>query len=167
MKKAILLGTDHLTQLGNNQKESYPFYVEELCKTNNIKAIAEEIHTQSIAADISANLNIEYIIIEPNLEEREKLGIEDRTEIDYEFEFKHKVSIDDLPPKEYAAYNRRIQNVYRERELEWFKRICKLDTWPLLIICGANHCQPFFNLLSKEGIDIVKDSGKLAVCQNT
>lgn len=167
MKKAILLGTDHPTQLGNYQKESFHSYIEQLCKTNDIKAIAEEIDRQSIAADVSAKLNIKYKIIEPTLEEREELGIEDRTDIDYEFEFKHKVSTHDLPPKEYEAYHKRIQNVYRERESEWFKRICEIDTWPVLVICGSNHCQPFFDLLSKKGIDTVKEPNEWAICQDT
>jgi len=114
------------------------------------------------------------VIIEPTPEEREVLGIEDRTDIDLEFQIRNKVenhsdelTIHNLPIKEYEAYTERYQTVYRQREAEWLKRIYKLNTWPILIICGANHCQPFFELLSKEGIDIVKESSEWAVCQNT
>ena len=128
----------------------------------------------SIAANVSVKLNIKYKIIEPTLEEREGLGIEDRMDIDLEFMRKYKVenysdelSTDNLPTKAYEAYNERTQNVYRQRESEWLKRIHKLDTWPVLIICGANHCQPFLELLSKEGIDTVKESSKWAICRNT
>lgn len=148
-------------------------YIEELCKTNDIKAIAEEMDNEctSIAADVSVKLNIKYKIIEPTIEERKELGIEDRTDIDFAFKFKYKVenhsdelSAHNLPAKAYEAYDERIQNVYRQRESEWLKRIHKLNTWPVLIICGANHCQPFFELLSKEGIDAIKESSKWAIC---
>jgi hypothetical protein len=83
-------------------------------------------------------------------------------DIDFEFKFKYKVenhsaelSVHNLPTKAYEAYNKRIQTVYRQRESEWLRRIYELDTWPILIICGANHCQPFFKLLSNEGINTV------------
>ena len=169
MGKAILLGTSHTIQRGNEQKDSFHSYIEELCKINDVKAIAEEIDDEctSIAAEISTKLNIMYKIIEPTEDEREELGIEDRAIIDCEFVFKYKVNIDSLSPEAHEEYNKRIQNVYRERESEWFKRICELDTWPVLIICGSKHCQPFFELLSKEGIDTVKEQSKWAICQDT
>jgi len=66
------------------------------------------------------------------------------------------LGLHNLPSDGYEAYKRRIQNVYRQREAEWLRRICKLDTWPILIICGINHLQPFFELLSREGIETVK-----------
>jgi len=175
MKKAILLGTSHPIQRGELKKDSFYSYIEELCKTNDIKAIAEEMDNEctSIAAEISAKLNITYKIIEPTPEEREELGIEDVTEIGLPFKFKYKVenhsdelSTANLPTKAYDAYNEKIQNIYRQRESEWLKRILKLNTWPVLIICGANHCQPFFELLSNEDIDTVKESSQWAICQN-
>ena len=176
MKKAILLGTSHPIQRGELEKDSFYSYIEDLCKTNDIKAIAEEMDNEctSIAAEVSAKLNIIYKIIEPTPEEREELGIEDRMDIDFRFKFKYKVenhsaelSVNNLPTKVYEAYNERIQTVYRQRESEWLRRICELDTWPILIICGANHCQPFFKLLSNEGINTVIESSEWAICQDT
>jgi len=174
MKKAILLGTDHPTQLGTNQKEGFSFYLEQLCKTHGIKAIAEEIDVPSIAAGVSAKLDIKYIIIEPNEDERIELGIEDRADIDAEFrrvnkvkDYSEELSLNNLSAQEYEKYDERTQNVYRQRELEWLRRIKNIGTWPVLIICGANHCQPFFDLLSKEGINTVKESSEWAICQHT
>ena len=176
MKKAILLGTDHPTQLGKTQKESFYFYIEELCKTNDIKAIAEEMDNEntSIAADVSAKLNITYKIIEPTLEERKELGIEDTTDIICQLRFSNKMknwpdepSIRNLPTEVYKMYRERVQTTYRKRESEWLRRICELDTWAILIICGANHCQPFFKLLSNEGINTVIESSEWAICQDT
>lgn len=163
MKKVILLGTSHDIQRGNEQNDSFSSYIEHLCKTNDIKAIAEEIDDGSIAEVLSKKFNILYEIIEPTLDEREKLGIEDRTNIDYEFRHKYKVKnysdelgLHNLSAEGNEAYVERIQNVYRQRESEWLRRICKLDTWPVLVICGSMHVDPFFTLLSKEGIDVVK-----------
>ena len=169
MKKAILLGTSHPIQRGKLKKDSFYSHLHELCKTYNIKAIAEEIDDECtyIAEDVSTRLNIKYQIIEPNEEERIELGIEDRAIIDYEFEFKYKVDIDKLPPKVHEEHDKRTQDVYRKRESEWLKRVLKLDTWPVLIICGADHYQPFFELLSKEGIETVKESSKWDICQDT
>ena len=140
-----------------------------MCIKYNIKAIAEEIDDEStyIAEDISTKLNIKYQIIEPNEEERIALGIEDRAYIDYQFEFKYKVDIDKLPPNAQEEYYKKTQGVYRKRESEWLKRILTLDTWAVLIICGANHYQPFFELLSKEGIETVKESSKWGISQDT
>ena len=111
---------------------------------------------------MSTKLNIQYKIIEPNEEEREELGIEDRADIDAEFrrvnnvqDYSEELSLNNLSAKEYEKYDERTQNVYRQRELEWLRRINNLNTWPVLIICGANHCQPFFELLSKKGISPV------------
>ena len=172
MKKAILLGTSHPIQRGELEKDSFYSYIEELCKTNDIKAIAEEMDDvcTSTAADVSVKLNIKYKNIEPTIEERKELGIEDIIDIDFSFRFKYKVKnayelgAHNLPTKANEAYNERIQNVYRQRELEWLKRIHKLNTWPVLIICGANHYQPFFELLSKENIYAVKESRKWPIC---
>ena len=169
MKKAVLLGTSHTIQRGNNQKGSFESYIGQLCDIHNINAIAEEIDDQcrSIAAGVSDRLNIMYKIIEPTLVESEKLGIEKEhhirsglMNINEIVNWPDEVSANNLPSDVYEEYTDRIQATYRKRESEWLKRINELNSWPVLIICGADHYQPFYQLLISSSIDVIKVNGE-------
>lgn len=163
MKKVILIGTSHTIQRGDGQKNSFYSYVEQLCRTHKVKAIAEEIDIeQSVAKNVSSSLGIRHKIIEPTPNELEGLGIEQVHKIEYQLMSLY--DIDEWPENPEAEVNRelasRIQDTYRKRELEWLKRINELDIWPVLIICGASHYEPFYKLLVSSGIDVVKEESK-------
>ena len=164
MKKAVLLGTSHPIQSGNDQKASFQPYIEQLCDIHNVNAIAEEIDDQyrSIAAVVSDKLNIMYKIIEPTSAEREKLGIEKEHQILYQLTQLNEIENwpDEASPDVYEEYTDRVQITHRKRESEWLKRIDELNTWPVLIICGADHYQHFYHLLSSSGIDVIKAKDK-------
>jgi len=176
MKKAVLLGTSHPIQRGENQKDDFRLHIEELCNTHGINAVAEEIDNKciSVAADITVDFGIAHKIIEPTPEERKELGIEEVHRIIYELINRHNIdkwpdepSVANLPDNVYEEYTERTQTTYRQRESEWLRRINVLDAWPVLIICGADHYQPFYELLSEEGIDVVKESCEWGICQDT
>lgn len=172
MKEAVLLGTCHTIQRGNDQKDCFKAYIEYLCETHKIEAIAEEIDDKniSIANKIANEFNITHRIIEPTEEENKSLKIELEHEIFFQLmnlhgidSFPEKPYYKNMPPEVYKEYNTRLENTYREREAEWLKRIEELDTWPVLIICGTIHYQPFYELLVSKGISVTKEGIKWGI----
>lgn len=167
MKKVVLLGTNHKIQRGNDQKDKFQSYLERLVSIYDISVIGEEInddnHVFSVAKSVSESLCIAYIIIEPKPSELGGLKIEQVHEIMYEFMMMYDLesespSMENLSPKVYKEYTSRIQGTYRAREAEWLNRLQELNTWPVLVICGADHYQPFCDLLSSKGIHVVKEN---------
>jgi hypothetical protein len=143
-----------------------------LCKTHKVDAIAEEIDdkTISIANTIADRFDITHKIIEPNEEEIKSLNIELEHEIFYQLMTKYEIEPyperpydKNMPSDVYKEYKTRLEKTYREREEEWFKRINELDTWPVLIICGASHYQPFYDLLVSKDIHVVKEESEWGV----
>jgi hypothetical protein len=161
IKKVILLGTNHSIQRGNNLKESFQLHLEHLVGAHNINAIAEEINedekTFPVARDVSKNDCIIYKVIEPKPSERDELGIERVNNINYEF-FMRDDDLEATPQSLKKEYDSRVQDTYRAREAVWLEKLQELDTWPVLVICGANHFQPFERLLSSKNFDVVKDN---------
>jgi hypothetical protein len=41
------------------------------------------------------------------------------------------------------------------RESEWLQRIAGRDAFPLLMICGANHVDPFTRMCSEAGYEVI------------
>lgn len=170
MKRAVLLGTSHNIQRGNHQKDNFHSYIERVCKVNEIQAIAEEIDTiNSIASDVSSKLEIKYKIIEPTPNELDGLGIEQIHRIKYQLMSLYEIdnwptepSID-LPIEVYKEWNDRVQLTYRQREAVWLKRIRDLNTWPVLIICGADHFRPFYELLISSDIVVIGECEKWGI----
>ncbi len=170
MKKAILIGTSHPIQRGHTAKsEEFKSYLKSLCDSYNIKAIAEEIDNEcvSIAKQITDEYTLDYKIIEPTLEEQLLLGIKDdnyitenmMTEYDIKY-WPSDIESHPLSNKIHEEYDQKKQATYRQREAEWLKRIQALNSWPLLIICGADHYEPFAQLLSENEICVRKDNGR-------
>jgi len=169
MKTALLLGTNHPIQRGEKQKDSFKSYLVKLCFTYKVKAIAEEIDDKDryVAEDLCDVHNIKYKIIEPTLSERLGLRIENINDVirevmeRYEIsEWPDKPSADSLSPEAYKEYDTRTQTIFRKRESEWLRRINKLDIWPVLIICGADHYESFYKLLVASGINVVNKENK-------
>ena len=166
MKQAILIGTSHNIQRGELHTNEFKIYLEELCGKHNISAIAEEIDNRcvSIASKIASERDMHYKIIEPTPEEAKQLGIEQVHLIEYEFMNRYDIpnwsnepSITTLGQKIYELFDNRVQTTYRQWESEWLKRINNLNCWPVLIICGATHFEPFANLLIENDIDTQKE----------
>lgn len=164
MRKVILLGTKHPLQEGKLTSD-FSVHIKELCKTHSIKAIAEEMNENiSIANMLSKKEVLSYKNIEANPEERKTLGIEDRIDIIFRMLCKYDINDWDtqfnnntLPPEALSEYNADMQETNRQREDEWLKRIKELDTYPVLVICGANHHAPFSKLLSESGFEVTEE----------
>lgn len=160
MKKAVLVGTSHSIQRNDSEFKSY---IEELCNEHNICAIAEEIDNEctSIASGVAKQLDIAYKIIEPTPEESIGLCIEQPKKIEYDLMSKYDLSdwpqypsAGNLPSIVYNDYYERLQFTYRKREYDWLVRIQSLNIWPVLIICGKDHVEPFSKLLISSKIDL-------------
>lgn len=182
MNKVVLIGISHSIQRGDLHAEKYKSYIKDLCNTYHIKAIAEEIDNNDtyIASDISSKLSIEHKIIEPTEEEKKDLDILTLNEIDIIMHNKYLLpetptdeprlqswpnspTEDNLPSDIFEEFDRMRQYTFRQRESEWLKRIKELNIWPVLVICGADHYQPFKDLLSENSIDIIKENNGFCI----
>lgn len=166
MKRAILIGTSHNIQRGELHTNEFKIFLKEICDKHNISAIAEEIDNRciSVAANIASERDMNYKIIEPTPEEAQQIGIEQVHLIEYEFMNRYDISnwpnepsITTLGQEIYELFDKRVQTTYRQRESEWLKRINNFNCWPVLIICGATHFEPFANLLIENDIDTQKE----------
>ncbi len=164
MKTVVLLGTRHTIQRGNIQEDSFKFHIKQLCTEHNIKAIAEEIDDFDtyIVQAVSEEIGIPHKIIEPTPDEKKNLEIEEVHIIEDILMTKYSIKDwdeqyeENRPPEAFKEYRKRLEKTYRQRENEWLKRIKKLNTWPLLVICGNDHSQPFYELLILSDIDVIK-----------
>lgn len=155
MKKVILVGTRHSIQRGGHP--GFKPYVESLIVKYSPQAIAEELDQSvaSVANEIAISVGLLHSIIEPTPEERRQLKIPSINEIEHDIfmEFDDSNSIE--AQNQHAM---RKENSYRARELEWFKRLNYLNTWPVLVICGFAHYLPFAKLLKEKGLEVIAEN---------
>ena len=163
MKVAVVVGTSHGIQRGENRKDDFKSLLNDLCEKHNIKVIAEEINDDAdfvVAKNVCQDLSIDHLMIDPNPTEYEQLGINKYHIIEYEvmttYDLDFKPSNDNGTPSDVLSeFESRIRNEHcRPREAEWLKRIQEHDNWPVMVICGSNHFEPFCNLLSDNDINV-------------
>lgn len=155
MKKVILVGTMHSIQRGGNI--DFGSYVESLVVKYSPQTIAEELDESaaSVANKIAISAGLQYLIIEPTPEERRRLAIPSLNEI----EFSIHMEFDDLNSIEAKNQCAMLkENSYRAREREWFNRLNGVANWPVLVICGAAHYQPFAELLKEKGFEVIYEN---------
>ena len=113
--------------------------------------IAEEIDvSDSIVSKLADGLGLEYKIIEPNEQERIALGIDSLNQI----ELSIFMEFDDADsPEATAECESRNKAAFRAREKEWLERIITMQGKQLLVICGANHITPFYELLKSNDVN--------------
>lgn len=168
MATVILLGTEHPTQRGKNTPEEFREVLHDLVTKHNAAAIAEEIENSdnTVASALAHKLDLEYLIADPDLDERRRLGILD--DIRFELIERHgnrypeikfwprNPGPDTLPPVVWKEYSAVTAREHRMREQTWLKRITDFDIWPLLFICGADHFGPFSRLLRGSNITVTE-----------
>ena len=155
MSKIVLIGTSHPIQRDKDNIEFSELINESIAK-HGIQAIAEEIDVlDSVVSEIAHNLNIDYRVIEPNEQERAKLGIDSLNQIANDIFMKYD---DDESPDALAEGEERKQSGFRAREQEWMRRIDKITANPILVVCGANHVSHFSQLLRENTFDVVIES---------
>lgn len=153
MNKVILVGTLHPIQK-NFDSTDFENYIKSLVRKYDVKVIAEEIDSDSVAAKISKEFNIGYLVIEPTLQERRSLGIPTLNDIDYSIF----MEFDDLTLEEIETEStKRKDEAFRQREKEWLKRINKLSSFPIIAVIGANHFIPFCELLKLNNYEVVEE----------
>ncbi len=155
-KKIILVGTSHTIQKDVNNF-NFRKYIRKLAIKNKVKIIAEEIeiNVNTVGKKVSSRLKIKHLIIEPTLKEKIKLNIKEVGYIQWCFMFKYEMeylNIKDLDNSKLNEYKREVEKTYRQREKEWFRRIKKVDKYPILIICGSCHVKPFYKLLKSKSL---------------
>jgi len=168
MKEVTLLGTSHEIQRGERLEEEFKDLLVNQFKNNDFLSIAEEIDNKKsyIAKGICLEKGIEYLIVEPTPEEKRVLGIPLEEDIVYGISQSHYEMLEEievwpsdpsaitLPEEVWLEYSNQMQSSYTKREKEWLKRLTKMDKWPSLFICGAEHFKPFKELLESSGITV-------------
>lgn len=167
MNKVVVLGTNHNIQQGKVNKDSFHSYIKELCVSEDIKVIAEEINdnaTVAVAKNVCDELSIDHIIIDPNPLDYDSLGVTPYHKIEYQVMTKYDLEIppsfeNPTPDEASLEFNKRIANEHNHpREMEWWRRIESNNCWPVLVICGSAHFCSFCNLLSENGVEVIRNS---------
>ena len=93
---------------------------------------------------VADTLQIRHCYCDPSREHQKKLGI------------KHPVGIgpsDSFNPCRHGINaEQKAEDAIRERF--WLQKLLKLDVWPVLFICGANHTKTFPKLLRANKITV-------------
>jgi len=119
----------------------------------------------TVASALTQNLQIVHLCVDPSYKERHERGIATNIGLDLMSQFgdeypeiclwPREPSSKNLPQKVWEEYFKRIEESYRQREQIWLEKIVSLNKWPLLFICGANHFDPFSELLKHNNIRVV------------
>jgi hypothetical protein len=165
MKPAVvIIGTGHRLQTGHadystEQCQEFRKLLERTCKKYKIKLIAEEMSadllpdygaTETIGEQVATKIGIQHCYVDLTIKEREQFGI-DRLSLHQTGQFA-KLSVPQVVALE--------QFTGELRECIWLTRVLKCNTWPTLLICGADHgsrIKLLFNCVGKLAILEVND----------
>jgi hypothetical protein len=174
-KVVVLLGTGHSIQRGENSASLlFKSVLNNECEKHNVIAIAEEIDQdrKTIGYKLAAEQNYRHLYADPGHKERRARGIpscgDNWKEIVNEFSQQYPeladiwptdpppINENDVPQEVWIAYNEKIQQSFRLREKIWLENIERLNLWPLLFVCGANHFDEFKKLLISSGFQVIQ-----------
>ena len=94
--------------------------------------------------EVAKSLSIKHRLVDPDSEQRESLGIIDEEVIG--LNITGKKSDEEISKSKSAART--------ARECYWLREIVDLNSWPTLMICGANHVQSFSEILHQQNISV-------------
>lgn len=174
-----IIGVDHSVQhlenpdtvrLANHFKK----YLKGIVELLRIDVIAEEfskhcLHStiHSVAESLALEIGIEHRYCDPSPEERVKLGIPSKQEI--ERLVKEKLMLNDSRPLSSIKIEDEVKGDgklalqivktkeciekkhWPKREKFWYEKILDIKDKNVLFICGASHVESFYNLLSEKG----------------
>jgi hypothetical protein len=142
----VLLGTNHPLHFGiaacpGDKVEAFTGYVQELCRSAEIKHLAEEasadalqsysVH-ETVASRIARERGLTYTMIDLMREERSRLAIADDQLAHAAMSLTTRFNVGPL--------RERLDKISNQvREGVWVARTLEADTWPTLLIVGANH----------------------------
>jgi len=155
MRSVILIGTGHKHQWpGVPTADEFRAFIEHVCAEFHVRAIAEEMSAEALAQKhisqsacekIAKALGISHRYCDPNNKRRTALGIKGEQEIRYAG-FQNDWDKEEL--------EREIRASHSIREHYWMEQLLDLDCWPTLFVCGANHVEPFQELLVANGLSV-------------
>ncbi len=153
LRKVFVLGTHHTYQYGvgcTQEKESaFRHLVRSAAQTLELGALAEELNEdglsehnvrRSVLQQEAAALGLPHCFCEPSRDERVALGVQQENDLRVQA-WMNGWSETDI--------QRRMLDEFRKRETVWCDRLLKLDAWPVLMVCGANHVPSFSALLAE------------------
>lgn len=160
MAKVILIGTSHKYQcLGGGADaesiEKFKRMVRLACLEHGAKAVAEEMSeaaikerraSESATQTLCREIGLEHQLSDPSPELRTQLSICNVNDI------KLKGILENWTDDHIEAA---VRKSHETRERFWLKQLCALDVWPVVFVCGAEHCNSFVELLEANNIEVV------------
>lgn len=158
MPAVLIVGTNHEFQratpnVSPDAIDAFRDYLRCVVAANGVVVIAEEMSSaalaenglaQSVAQGIAGELGIAHDLADPSPEDRGRLGIQQRNEIELAGFFAGG------DPNEIEA---RVRRSYDIREDFWASRLAASDRFPVVFICGASHVYTFREKLLTLGHD--------------
>jgi hypothetical protein len=155
MRQIVLIGTSHSFQRpGSNESASFGTFVENICSQYRIAAIGEEMSedalaengvTQSVCQQIALSRGLVHRYCDPDNTQRAALHVLQDNDI------RANGFIHGWTPEKIEA---EIRSSYAVRERHWLNQLTEMDTWPTLLVCGANHVGYFCDLAEKQGFEV-------------
>ena len=160
MKPSVFLfGTDHRYQRRSSdfsevQHKAFIQKLDDVCDAKLVEAIAEECSLEALKENnidesvpeiFSKKNGIVHKYCDPNREKRANLNISQENDIRASAIFNN-WSEDKIQEEILLSHNR--------RESYWMDMLYKLNQWPVLFICGADHVQSFSHVLRNNDIDV-------------
>jgi hypothetical protein len=159
-----LVGTNHSNQLlldctdGNDMCLEFKNYLSNLCDTESIDLLAEELSTEalgkwkakgSVVEQLATERQITHIFCDPNSDQRRELGIPN-----YE-ELKSKLGYGRfLKPGQQTQVEVEERSYWPIREEFWLNRVFAITANKCLFVLGSSHVDSFSMLLSNRGFSI-------------
>jgi hypothetical protein len=108
-------------------------------------ALAMAGATSSLAQQVAGSLALKHWFVDPDEKERSRLKIESHQDIQL------RRIRQNLP---WDLESIKTDSAFSIRELYWLERILENDTWPILMICGADHVSSFPARCEHRGIHV-------------
>jgi hypothetical protein len=163
-RKLFLIGTHHNYQYGVgssygdgcslDEESAFRRLVDSAARKLAVRALAEELNEdgltehgvqRSVLQQQAAALELQHCFCEPGRAERAALGIHSRTNV------RSTALMRGWAEEEVT---RRQLAEFRKRESVWCDRLLRLNTWPVLFVCGADHVSSFSFLLLERGLEV-------------
>jgi hypothetical protein len=115
-----------------------------IVEENNPEALSEKHLQESSVQRVARKLGVGHAFCDPDNVTRARLGIRQEGDI--------RVAYFSRPePPDEAVIQAELAASYRARERYWLERLKEHDGWPAIVVCGANHVEPFRKLLKSKG----------------
>ena len=165
-----ILGVEHFTvQLPNKindatKVEKFIEQVKSICKEKKINLIAEESSKDALSyqnidsthiGKIVSELGVEYMLCDPGINERNRIGVKQRDIIASELS----IPFPPITQIQEDKINELAKEFDRKREKYWLDQIKLRDIMnnkEILLICGFEHVDSFIELAKKENCVVQK-----------